>query len=97
MGKVAGWSCRFKAVLFDVYFCFFSGQSAAEGAEFEANGGVHVQCAEATGIWRRFSLACPVYRLIDIFIIALTRFVPHKTTCSREILLNMLVQNIFCI
>lgn len=29
-------------VLLDACFCFFAGQSVAEGAEFEANGGFHV-------------------------------------------------------
>lgn len=50
-----------KSLPFDVCFCFFSGQSVTEGAEFEANGGFHVQRAEETRIWRRFPLALPVY------------------------------------
>ncbi len=41
--------------------CFFSGQSLPEGAEFEADGGFHVQRAEETRLWRRFPLALPVH------------------------------------
>lgn len=44
-----------------VCFGFFSGESVTEGAEFEANGGFHVQCAEETRIWRWFPLVVPVY------------------------------------
>lgn len=49
-------------------FLFPSGQSATKGAEFEANGGFHVQRAEETGIRRGFPLALPVYRLTIMLI-----------------------------
>lgn len=62
-----GLGCVLKCV-FWMCFCFPSGQSATKGAEFEADGGFHVQCAEATGIRRGFPLALPVYRLIIMLI-----------------------------
>lgn len=51
----------FNVEMFFFFFVFFSGQSVTEGAEFEADGGFHVQRAEETRLWRRFPLALPVY------------------------------------
>lgn len=58
----AVWMCVKMCIM--VCFCFPSGQSATKGAEFEANGGFHVQRAEEAGLRRGFPLALPVHRLI---------------------------------